>query len=114
MKRTMTVEQKAAMKAAKVANAKRFEAQTVSVDENWRVRRDDEFNWVNEEKVNGKWIFRGFFGKLPAALMALPATMLGEQASGSLNDVLETLKGIKYSILAALPEASKVSAIKPE
>src|ERR1035437_6248277 len=109
----MNAEHKAKLAAGRTASNARFASQVISIDENWQIRRADQWNWEIRQKVNGNWRFVGFYGRLPAALMALPAHALGVEAKDSLAACIEILKGIKYSIQAALPEAKKAEEIKP-
>ena len=109
MSRALSPEHLARIKAGRKANADKFDKQVISVDENWQIRRADQWNWEIRQKVSEKWVFKGYYGKLNSALMALPAHMIGEQAKDSLEHCLICLKDIKYSILAALPNASKLS-----
>ena len=111
MSRTLSPEHLALIQACRKANADKFENQVITVDENWQILRADQWNWEIRQKVSEKWVFKGYYGKLNSALMALPAHMLGEQAKDSLEHCLICLKDIKYSILAALPNAAKITPI---
>jgi hypothetical protein len=109
----MNAEHKAKLAAGRTANNARFASQVISIDENWQIRRADQWNWEIRQKVNGNWRFIGFYGKLNAALMALPAHMLGQDAQNSLAACIDCLNSIKYSIQSALPQAKRIEETKP-
>ena len=88
----------AKIKASKAAKRQAFGAQTIEIGQDWRIIRADEFNWEIQHK--GK--FKGFYGKLPDALHALPASMLGEAAKNSLAEVVRGQKAIQATIEAAV------------
>lgn len=105
MSRKISPEHLAKLKAGRNAGLSKFENQVIVIDKNWRIRRADEFNWIIEQKTKETWQFKGFYGKLTAALQSLPAHALNSDAKDSLQQVLELLKGLSYSIRAALPTA---------
>jgi len=86
-------------RATKQANKERFEAQTVTIDENWRILRSDPLNW--EIQYKGK--FNGYFPTLSSVLKRLPAKMLDETAKGDLSEVLRSLQAIQEVIEKAIP-----------
>ena len=87
------------IKATKAEMRARFDAQTVTIDENWSILRADELNW--EIRYKGK--FQGFYGSIGGAIRALPAKMLSEDAKGTLKDVLRSLGAITATIEKAVP-----------
>ena len=91
-------EQKVKMLATKKAKADRFNAQTITVNDEWRIRRADELNW--EVQYKGK--FHGFYGSVSGAVRSLPDKMLGEAAGGTLNDLSGRLRAISDTIERAL------------
>ena len=109
----MNAEHKAKLAAGRTASNARFASQVILIDENWQIRRADQWNWETRQKVNGTWRFVGFYGRLPAALMALPAHALGVEAQNSLAACIDVLNAIKYSIQAALPGAKKAEENTP-
>ena len=86
-------------KATKQANRERFAAQTVTIDDNWKIVRADPLNW--EIQYKGK--FQGYYGTIPSALRVLPAKMLNEDAKGTLTDILRCVEGISATIDKAIP-----------
>jgi hypothetical protein len=90
----MTKEQREKASATREANAKRWAEQTITVDENWRIVRADDYNW--EIQFHRK--FYGYYGNLLHAFQALPAKMLGEAAKSSLATLIDTQKGICETI----------------
>lgn len=93
--------------ATNKANAERWEKQTVTVDENWSIHRFDQKNWqIVSKKPKSP---ENFYGSLFAALQALPAKMLSEQAKGSLNDLLELNRAIQQRIGMAISGIEKHS-----
>lgn len=95
----MKEEHKARIQAAKQANKERMAAQTVTIDENWRILRSDPLNW--EIQYKGK--FNGYFPSISNAIKALPAKMLNETAKNDLGEVLRSLNAIQETIDKAIP-----------
>ena len=93
----MTKQEKAL--ATRQAKKAQMESQTITIDDDWRILRADPLNW--EIQYKGK--FQGYYGTIPAALRVLPAKMLGEQAKGTLSDVLRSLEGVTATIEKAIP-----------
>lgn len=85
--------------ASRAATKERMRSQTITVDENWRILRSDPLNWEIQYKGN----FKGYFGTVSAALAAIPAKMLNEEARGSLSDVLRSTEAIYAVIDKAIP-----------
>jgi|ERR1035437_1712980 hypothetical protein len=109
--KTLSPEHKAKMMAGRSATKTQFAEQVISVDENWQIRRADAYNWEIRHKIKGKWEFVGFYGKLDAAFMALPAHLLGSEASGALQQVLESQKAIRLRITQSLHAIEKFQSI---
>jgi hypothetical protein len=95
----MKEETKAKMLKSKADKKARLESQTVTVDDNWRIRRSDPFNW----EVQYKKKFQGYYPSVSAAIRALPAKMLNEDARGTLTDVLRSAEGIVALVERAIP-----------
>jgi hypothetical protein len=87
------------MQETKARKAAEYDAQTVRIDENWKIIRVDELNW--EIQFKGK--FKGYYPTISSALKALPAKMLSETARNSLADVLRSQDAIVELIQRALP-----------
>jgi hypothetical protein len=72
-------------------NQQKWASQTIKVDSEWEIRREDELNWGIWHKGKTKnW----YYPSIPAALTALPLKMLNEEAKGTLKTVLSIQKGI--------------------
>jgi len=100
-KQAWTPEQRAKIKAGNEAQRAAFAAQTIPINDRWRIIRADEQNW--EVQKDGK--FHGYYGKLPDAFRSLPATMLGEEAKTSLQAIMAALAGIRETIEQAVNRA---------
>ena len=90
---------------AKRAKAQAHAAQEIRVNDELRIVRVDEYNWQIQKQKAGDWKpwpRDNFYGRLPDALLALPATMLGEDARGSLADVQRSLAGIVEEVALAV------------
>lgn len=94
----MTPETRAKSLQTKREQAAQWAAQTVRIDNSWRIVRSDELNW----EVQYKTKFKGFYGTLPAALRSLPDKMIGEEAGNSLATVQRSQKAILDRIENAL------------
>lgn len=90
----MTPERLKKAHETKAANSAKFAAQIVTVDDNWRIVRADEFNWEIQHRIKGDWKSSGHYGRLTVALNALDGKMLGEEAKGSLNELIAMQKAI--------------------
>lgn len=86
-------------RATREAKREAMASQTVTIDKHWRILRADPMNW--EIQYKGK--FQGYYGTIVAALKALPAKMLDEEAKGTLNDLLRYAEGIRTTIERAIP-----------
>jgi hypothetical protein len=84
--------------AAKKAQAAQFAAQTIVIDDDWRIVRADRLNW----EVQFKGQFHGYFGCLLSAFQALPAKMLDAEAKDSLQRIQEQARAINERIATAL------------
>ena len=80
-----------------------WNAQTIVIDKNWRVRRADQMNW--EIQYRGE--FHGYYGSLASAFQALAPKMLGEEAKGPLEALIELHKDINRRIGMALSTAER-------
>jgi hypothetical protein len=101
----MTKEQResngAKIKATVALNRKKWDSQTIVVDENWKVHRCDQFNW----EIRYREEFSGYYGRLTSALEALLPKMLGEESpGGSIASLLELGRDIKRRIIQSLPD----------
>lgn len=96
-----TTERTAKTRATKEAKRSAFAAQTIEIDNDWRVIRADELNW--ELQYQGK--FKGFYNNLGEAFRSIPAKMLTAAAKNSLADVQRSLQAIHVTIENALSRA---------
>lgn len=85
--------------ATKAANKAKLKSQTVTIDQDWKIRRVDPLNWEIQYKGEGK----GYFPTVSGAIKALPSKMLNEQAKGDLADVLRSVDSIREMIDKAIP-----------
>lgn len=101
------------MMATNAANRERYDAQTVQIDENWRIIRFDEFNWrvqrLNLALSGDQWqeypLGGGYFGKLPDALKSIPSSMLNFEAVNTLASLGLSLNAISDKVDAAASRA---------
>jgi hypothetical protein len=84
--------------AARKAQAVQFAAQTIVIDDDWRIVRADRLNW----EVQYKGAFYGYYGRLLNAFQALPAKMLDAGAKDSLQRIQECQTAINERIATAL------------
>lgn len=92
-------------KETKAANRERFDAQTIKIDEQWRIVRVDEYNW-QVQRNEKPWPHVNYYGTLFSAMKALPATMLHLEAKNSVAEVRRLTIGIADKIEAAANRAS--------
>jgi hypothetical protein len=95
----------AAAQEAKKAKAKDRAAQAIQIELGLRVARVDEYNWQIQRLAKGKWApwpRENYYGTLPNALKALPATLLGAEASGTLANVERRVRAISEAIDSAI------------
>lgn len=78
----MTTQEKA--NATKQAIAAQYAAQTIVIDDQWRIVRSDFYNW----EIQHKGRFFGYYGRLTDAFRALPKKMVSEAAAGTLQEIL--------------------------
>ncbi len=95
-------------RATKTAKRAGFAAQTIPITDDWRIVRADEMNWeVQHQSLLGKWVFHGYYHKLPDALQSLAGKMLDQQAHNSLTDVLRTISAIREDVRVAMEGITK-------
>ena len=79
---------------------------TIQINKQWRIQATDSLNWQIQKLKSGKWIpWSGrdnFYGRLPDALSALPATLLQDADQKTLQGILDALKGIRNDIAEAM------------
>lgn len=94
----MTRTNNAKMHKARAIRAAALKTQVVMVDDDWRIVRFNEQNWM----VQHEGQFSGYYGHLLDALQALPAKMLDPKAAGTLDQILELNRSIQARIEATL------------
>ncbi len=87
----MTKGQKIQETRAKKAEARKSQSVTIG---NWTIERFDDLNWTIKFKGN----FKGYYGTLESALLALPRKMLDETSFNSLSDIHRNLRAIRDCI----------------
>lgn len=113
MKAKQIEKMKAGKEARTAAILAKCASQTIVIDENWSIVRLDERNWSIRNKMAEKDGFdnENYFGSLFAALKALPAKMLSDEASDALAKVIEGQKAIRARIVQAVHAIEKMEKI---
>lgn len=92
----MTPETRKKAKESREAQTKFFASQIIKLNDNWKIIRDDEWNWAIIRKGHEKYPW--FYGKLSDALLSLPHKILDEKQIKDIKDVNRALDEIKQSI----------------
>jgi hypothetical protein len=88
----------------------KWDAQTIVIDKHWLIRRADQLNW----EIQFKGEFAGYFGSLSSAFQALAPKMLGEEAKGSLEALIDLHRDINRRVATALPAAERLLSARQD
>jgi hypothetical protein len=90
--------------ATKKARKQEFAAQTIRIDNEWKIVRIDALNW--QIRKNGKCPNNreNFYGTIIGAFYALPVKMLSEQAQEDVVRVRQAFESLCLTIEGAIPE----------
>jgi hypothetical protein len=87
---TITKELRDKMEATRRANLDKWASQTIKIDNDWQILRDDELNW----RIEYQGRFYGFYSNIPQCFKALTAKMLTEEARLDAKTVIDAQKAI--------------------
>lgn len=93
---------------AKKARRQSRALQAIRIEDGLRVARVDEFNWQIQKQTDGQWKpwpRENYFGRLPDAFKAIPATVLSQETLSSLANVQRRIN----DVLAAIEKAVTIA-----